>query len=346
MGPKTLIKPGERQHVEFKGTQRAAQITRLLQATGATMRMDRFRESIGPDHFDYLLTEYMNARLAKGYQIWDDTWKQLVTIGRPSDMLNVYIERVGAFANLDQLAKTGGVFQEIDTPSDAEISYSCSGWGNLIVADFKTIRTDRLGWFKKVSEEAGKAAVRTFHAWLFGTMLQANPTVDDGNSLFDDTNHKNDLDSAGAGLDLNYTNLASAWEKMRAQTDDNGEPIFVRPAWIVCGEEKEINAETLLESEFNPDSANRERNFFRGKLKGAVVSPYLGTDWYLWADPATIETFEVGFLDGNIDPGIFMLNPDISDTYFKTKKTMWRIEHYYGGNWIDWRGVVRGSQNV
>jgi hypothetical protein len=308
--------------------------------------MDRFRESIGPDHFDYLLTEKMGARLAKGYAIWPSTWRDLVTIGKPNDLLSNYIEKVAPFANLDKLSETGGVFQEIDTPPDIEISYSCSGWGNLIVADFRTIRTDRLGWFGKMAEEAGKAATRTFHKWFFDTMLQANPTVADDNPLFDDTNHHNDCDDGGAGKELNYANLSAAWEKLRAQVDANGEPIHIRPAYLICGDEYEINAETLLQSQYNPDNANFEKNYFQGKIKGIVVSPYLGKDWYLWADPLTIEVMEVGFLDGNVEPAVFMLNPDISDTYFRTKKTMWRVEHYYGGNYIDWRGVVRGSQNV
>lgn len=337
--PKSPPEPGP-------GSQRGAQILKLLDATGASMRLDRFRESIGPDHFDALLTGKMNARLARGYALWEAEWRRLVSVKEADDMLTNYVVRVSPLANLDRLEDHGGAFQEIDAPQDAEVPYNIAGWGNLIVADFKTLRSDRLGWFRRVSTEAGKAAARTFHKWFFQRMLQANPAVDDGNALFDQTNHGNDLDGAGTGAELNYANLPAAWERMRGQTDAHGEPIFVEPAWIACGERNESNADTLVNGDYNPDNANRERNFFKGRLKGAVVSPYLGTDWYLWADKSSIETFEVGFLDGNVDPALYMLNPDVSDTYFRTKKIMWRIEHYYGGNWIDWGGVVRGSQNV
>lgn len=330
---------------KLKNPQRGAQVVSFMEATNASMRMDRFRESVGPDDFDVMLTDRMNARLAKGWQAWDIPWEGLVNVAGPTDMLNNYVYRVGALQKIDKLTNTGGVFQEFDTPPDAEISYSCDGFGNLLVADFKTIRTDRLGWFGKVSEEAGKAAMKRFFYWLFITQLQSNPTVDDGNSLIDSSNHSNDLDNGGVGYDMNYTNLKDAWELMTGQTDNNGDPIFVTAAYLIVGENLEIDATSLVESEKNPDTANNEKNFFYNKLQ-VITVPWLGNDWYLWADTNSIETFEVGFLDGNRDPALYMLNPDISDTYFKTKKQMWRIEHYYGGDWVDWRGVVRGSQDV
>lgn len=334
------------QKISINQPYRVAKILSMLESTGANMRLDKFRESIGPDNFDALLSDYMNRRLATGYEVWDSNWKKIVSIRKNVTLLTQRIVRIGEFNNLDELATTGGVFQEINPPSDDEISYSVGGWGNIIAVDFKTKMTDELGWFDKMSHNAGKAGIRTLHKWLFVTNLQDNPTVDDGNSLFDSTNHANDDDSAGVGKTLNYANLASTWELIRAQTDANGEPIYVSGVWIVCGTTNEINAETLFVSDYNPDTANREPNFFKKVVKGYVICPYLGNDWYVYSDPNSFETFEVGFLDDEDEPQLFMLDPQVSDEYFRTKQTMWRIENYFGGNWVDWRGVARGSQNV
>lgn len=329
----------------MKNPVRAAQIINFMESTNASMRLDKFRESIGPDDFDALLTDKMNARLAQGWGRWDISWENLVTVAEQPDMLDNYVYRVGAFNKIDKLEDTGGTFQEFDSPQDAEISYSVDGFGNLLVAEFKSMKSDRLNWFGRVSEKAGKAASKRFYHFLFVNKLQDNPTVDDGNALFDETNHGNDLDGAGDGVDLTYSNLESAWEKMSGQTDDRGDPIFVRGAYLVVGEKNEFAARSLINSEKNPDSNNNENNFFFNKLE-VVVVPWLENDWYLWADNSTVETIEIGFLDGNTEPNLYMLNPEVSDTYFKTKKNMWRVEHYYGGEWIDWRGVVRGSQDV
>lgn len=313
---------------------RVQKILSMIESTSASVRLDKLRESISPDNLDALLSNYMNRRLADGYQVWDVNWRNVVSVRKNVTMLTQRIVRIGEFTNLDELAKTGGVFQEINPPSDDEITYSVGGWGNIIAVDFKTKKSDDLGWFDKMSFNAGKAGIRTLHKWLFVNNLQSNPTVDDGNSLFDDTNHSNDNDSAGVGKILNYANLAASYEKVRAQTDANGEPIYVTGVWIVCGTANEINAETLQTSEYNPDTANREPNFFKKVIKGYVICPYLGNDWYLYADPKEFETFEVGFLDDEEDPQLLMLDPEISDEYFKTKHTMWRIESYFGGNWV------------
>nr|AGF93104.1 peptidase U35, phage prohead [uncultured organism] len=323
---------------------KASKVISFMENTGADMRLDRFRESIGVDDFDSLLTANMEASLNVGYDTWEVPWKQLITVEEEPDMLENYVYNVGALGKIDKLEDTGGTFQEFDSPDDLEVSYDVDGFGNILVADFKTLKSDRLGWFGKISKEAGKAAKKRFFHWLFIDKLQDNPTYEDGNSLFSSSSHDNDI-STGSGVDLTMTNLKSAWENLTGQTDDKGDPIYVRGAYLVVGEENEIAANVLTESEENPDTANNEKNFFFDKLE-VVVVPWLGSDWYLWADRDTIETMEAGFLDGNVEPSVYMLNPEVSDTYFKTKKQMWRVEHYYGGEWIDYRGVVRGSQNV
>lgn len=331
--------------IESSHAKRVARLLQTLDATGAQVRLDRLRESIGPDIFDALISTYINRRLTTGYEIWDTNWQNLVTIKSDANMLDQHIVRMDELSNIDDLSKTGGQFIEITPPDDTDISYSVGGYGNLISVDFKTKNSDELGYFDKMGFNTGKAATRTFHKWLFVTNLQDNPTVDDSNSLFDDTNHSNDCDASSVGKNLNYANLASAYEKLRGQTDNNSEPIFINGAWIVCGTTNEINANTLINNDFNPDVANDERNFFKSVLKGYVISPYLGNDWYLFADADEFETFEVAFLDGQTEPELFMMDPAVSDRYFETKQTVWRIEWYFGGTWANWRGVVRGSTN-
>lgn len=313
---------------------RAARLLEVVDSTGAVMRLDTFRESMGPDYFDALLGDFMNKRVVDGYKIWDVNWEHIVRVRKNVSMLTQHAIRIDEFQNLDDLDETGGVFNEVTPLTDTDISWSVSGWGNLIALDFKTKQSDHLGWFGKMSERAGNAGKRTFIKWLTYTNLQLNPTVDDGNSLFDNTNHTNDCDAAGAGKSLNYENLHTANDKLGAQTDSNGEPLFVEGRWIICGPTNRAPAQTLVTSEFNPDSANNEPNYFKGILKGVVVSPYLGNDWYLSADASEFETFEVGFLDDAQNPQIFMLDPSVSDEYFKTKKFMWRVEQYFGGSWV------------
>ena len=326
--------------------QKAAQLIEVIKRTKASVRLDLLRESMSPDLFDALLGDNMNMRLSKGYSIWDPSWQNIVTIRKNVTMLTQHTIRMGQFANLDSIDTTGGEFQEFTAPSDDDISYSVAGYGNVIAVDFKTKQSDHLNYFGNISEEAGKAGRRTLDKWIFYTMMQQNPTVVDSNSLFDNTNHANDCDVSGVGKSLTYANVHTANEKLLAQVDDNSEPIFLEGAYIVCGTANKAAAETIMNAEYNPDSANNEPNYFKGIIKGVIVSPYLGNDWYVSASKDAIEGLEMGFLDDKTDPQLYYLDPDISDTHFLTLKYMWRVQSFWGGNWVDWRGIARGSQNV
>jgi len=326
--------------------QKAAQMLEVIRRTGASVRLDVLRESMSPDIFDALLGDNMEKRLAKGYKIWSPDWENIVNVRKNVSMLTQHTIRMGQFANLDATADTGGEFQEFTAPADADISYSVGGYGNIISVDFKARQSDHLNYFGNVSEEAGKAGRRTLDKWIFYTKLQLNPTVDDGNSLFDSTNHVNDSDPSGVGKAMTYANVHATNELIMAQTDGNSEPVFIEGKWIICGTANQAAAKTIVKAEFNPDSANREPNYFKDVLKGVIVSPYLGNDWYLSADKTDIEGLEIGFLDDKKEPQLFYLNPEVSDTHFTTLKYMWRVQSFWGGNWVDWRGIARGSQNV
>ncbi len=341
----SLAKLREKQHSPLEW-QRAARTLEVIKRTRASVRLDLLRESMSPDLFDALLGDNMNKRLAKGYAIWAPDWQKVVNIRKNVSMLTQHTIKMGQFANLDSIDTTGGEFQEFTAPSDTDISYTVGGYGNIIAVDFKTKQSDHLNYFGDVSEEAGRAGRRTLDKWIFYTMIQQNPTVSDANSLFDNTNHANDCDASSVGKALTYANVHTANEKLLAQTDENSEPIFIEGSYIICGTVNKAAAETLIKSEFNPDSANNEPNYFKSILKGVIVSPYLGNDWYVSASVDAIEGLEMGFLDDELDPQLFYLDPEVSDTHFTTLKYMWRVQSFWGGDWVDWRGIVRGSQNV
>mgnify|MGYP001586204107 FL=1 len=127
-------------------TIRAARLLEVVNSTGAIMRLDVFRESMGPDYFDALLGDFMNKRVVDGYKIWDVNWEHIVKVRKNVSMLTQHAIRIDEFQNLDSLDQTGGVFNEVTPLTDTDISWSVSGWGNLIALDFKTKQSDGLGY--------------------------------------------------------------------------------------------------------------------------------------------------------------------------------------------------------
>jgi hypothetical protein len=60
------------------------------------------------------------------------------------------------------------------------------------------------------------------------------------------------------------------------------------------------------------------------------------------ADPLDVPTMEVGFLDGNEEPELFVQDSPTVGSMFNDDTLTWKIRHIYGGNLTDFRGVYKG----
>ena len=71
------------------------------------------------------------------------------------------------------------------------------------------------------------------------------------------------------------------------------------------------------------------------------------SNWCLTTDPDDIPTIEIGFLDGNEEPELFVQDSPTNGSMFTHDKLTWKIRHIYGGNVLDYRGMlVRLSRNI
>src|SRR5205807_6517287 len=66
-------------------------------------------------------------------------------------------------------------------------------------------------------------------------------------------------------------------------------------------------------------------------------------DWFLEADPAMVDTIEVGFYQGRQEPELFVQNDPAVGSVFNADKITWKIRHIYSGTVLDHRGFYRGQ---
>ena len=59
------------------------------------------------------------------------------------------------------------------------------------------------------------------------------------------------------------------------------------------------------------------------------------------ADPLDIPTIEIGFLDGNEEPELFIQDQPTVGAMFSHDKLTWKLRHTYGGNVLDFRGLTK-----
>ena len=81
------------------------------------------------------------------------------------------------------------------------------------------------------------------------------------------------------GADLTQTALEDITTLARLQEDDSGRPLYFKPNKLVCATFNELNAQRILETEYEVGTANNSINPISKSRTGARVigSPYLGT---------------------------------------------------------------------
>ena len=149
------------------------------------------------------------------------------------------------------------------------------------------------------------------------------------------------------GAPLTIPNLDRAVERMLAQTDQFGQPVFVKPSFLVVPVGLKATAENLFSAVTIVISGNSDRtlpvtNAYAGQFE-PVVTQYLPTNgasstWYLVADPATTPAFAVAFLRGQETPIIEEVQPSPQFLGYSV-----RAYWHFGVALLDHRAAVRAT---
>lgn len=127
---------------------------------------------------------------------------------------------------------------------------------------------------------------------------------------------------------------------MMKQTEaGSNEVLSIPPAFLLVPPELEESAYNLFVRNTNNDPQ------YVQTVKPEIVPIWFATDaddWYLAADPADITGLEIGFLDGNEEPELFIQDNPTAGSVFTNDQITYKIRHIYGGAIIDYR-AFQGS---
>lgn len=174
-----------------------------------------------------------------------------------------------------------------------------------------------------LTKELGRSARETIEVLVHDAYNGTTKTAGDANAIFYNTHTK-----LGGGTwsnlltpaaDLSATSLRAAIQAMETTTDDRSKQQVVKPVKLLVPPAVEWTARELLNSAYDPESANNAINPIQSRNLKLIVDPYLtDTDaWFLLADKNPIITFmrrKVKFAkDGDFETG---------DAKFKTSFRM------------------------
>ena len=219
-------------------------------------------------------------------------------------------------------------------------------YGKKFCLTRKMIINDDLGAFMKVPVAMGNRAARLIDQLFFSRLL-SNPNQADGNALFSSA-HKNLL--AGSSSALGTESLKKAIQVFLDQVDADGQPISVEPRFLLVPTAlKHLAIEltkgaTLIMAGGSNQSIRPALNVLADENLQVVSSPYLGnsaypgssqTGWYLFGDPQTVDTWEIGYLKGKRTPTV-----ERGETDFNTLGLWFRVYFDLGVREQDHRGMV------
>jgi phage major head subunit gpT-like protein len=322
--------------------------TRDLEVSGVTAS-ERLREAdITTASFSFLLGTSMNKRLLKDYQAWPSEWQKFATITPIKDFKTQSRVRLGAFGSLATVAEDTA-YASISL-SDTQATYAPAKRGNLVAVTRETIVNDDLYAIKQIPGKLAVAAAFTLAEFVY-TLLAANGAVIyDTFKLFDSVNHVNtgivvgSLGTPNSGAALSSAALQTAVTKMRRQNNLAGKPIGLKPRFLVVPPELEFTAMVITKSAGAPGSNNNDINPMLGYAE-VVVAPQIAsaTYWMAVADPRVIDTVEVGFVGGQMNPQLFIQDQPLFGNNFTNDVITYKVRHEYGGAVVDYRGFYLGN---
>jgi hypothetical protein len=322
--------------------------TRDLEVSGVTAP-ERLREAdTTTATFSFLLGTSMNKRLLKDYQAWPSEWQKFCTITPIKDFKTQSRVRLGAFGSLATVAEDTA-YASISL-SDTQATYAPAKRGNLVAVTRETIVNDDLYAIKQIPGKLAVAAAFTLAEFVY-TLLAANGAVIyDTFKLFDSVNHVNtgvttaNLGTPNSGAALSSAALQAAVTKMRRQLNLASKPIGLKPRFLVVPPELEFTAMVITKSAGAPGSNNNDINPMLGYAE-VVVAPQIAspTYWMAVADPRVIDTVEVGFVGGQMNPQLFIQDQPLFGNNFTNDVITYKVRHEYGGAVVDYRGFYLGN---
>lgn len=309
-------------------------ITGDERVTGQMRNCDEglMREALNSASLDAVLGDSLTRRMVADYRTPSvyDVWRQLTGAPVPINDFRVQQRtRFGGYGDLPVVAESGD-YLPVASPTDEVAEYAVSKRGGTESITLEMIKNDDVGAIQRIPQRLARAAKRTLSKFVLD-ILRTNPVISDTKALFH-LDHGNLFSAA-----LTAASYAAARLAMLKQTEaGSADRLGIGPRNLWVPSDLEETAADLFRRNTNNDET------FVQSLKPTIIPVWYWTDandWCVSADPLDIPSVEIGFLDGEEEPQLFVQDSPTSGSMFSNDKLTWKIRHIYGGNVLDFRGL-------
>lgn len=339
------INPDSRFSYIDEGLARAV-LRDAAQVIAESMRPE-ISESIVTTTFGELWGDSITRRMLSEYNApMYNSWRLVVgeaNIVPLSDFRTQRRMRMGGYGELPTVPQ-GAPYQPLTSPGDEEATYAPAKKGGLEDLTLEAIANDDVGAARRIPVKLGRAAKRTLYNGFWTITILNNPTCTYDSVTLYHSSHGNTNTLA-----LSAANLLASENAMRDQTAYGESGLVLgmanMPKFLVIPNELRDTAFRLTQSSaaVGAGTYSAEPNIFVGNGYVIIVVDEFtdANDWFLFADPANLPSFEVGFLNGREEPELFVQDMPTVGSVFTADKITYKIRHIWGIGILEHRGTYR-----
>lgn len=298
--------------------------TRMAESLGTV-----FRESIDSTALANTLGSSLRRSMLADYRDMGqyDIWRKACTVVPVADFRTNERTRLGGYGDLPAVT-AGDAYTALTSPSDEKATYAVTKRGGTEDVTLEMIKNDDVGAIRRIPVKLSRAAKRTLAKFVLD-FVRTNPTLYDSVAFF----HATHANLGANALDATY--LAASRLRMLKQTEaGSSERLGIGPKYLWVPPDLEETGQNLFARNTNNDKT------FVNSMSLEVMPVWYWTDandWATSADPMDIPGIEIGFLDGNEEPELFVQDNPTVGSMFSNDKLTWKIRHIYGGDVVEYR---------
>lgn len=298
----------------------------------AVMResLGHVREAISAATFSNVLGDSIARRMQMDYNTQNmyDVWRFIADAVPVNDFRTQERTRMGGYGDLPAVAESDP-YAALTSPTDEKATYAVTKRGGTETISLETIKNDDMSVVMRIPSKLARAAKRTLSKFVLD-FLKNNTAIYDGDALFH-ANHAN-----LATIALGPTTLAAGRLQMLKQTElSSADRLGIAARNLLVPTDLEETAFDLFRKQSNNDA-----DFIEAMQMNVLPVWYWDdpNNWYLTADKADVPLIEVGFLDGNEEPELFVQDTPNQGSLFSNDQIVYKIRHIYNGAVKDYRG--------
>jgi len=336
-----------------------AEATKLVaDVTTGRAPMHRLQEAMSTSDFPLLFGDIIDRSMLGKYNEWPAVWPKFAKRGSVRDFRSKrQFVMDGAEAVLTQVPQ-GTEYPEAAL-TENKYDYAVNKYGRRVPFLWEVFVNDDLDALRDTPNSLAKAARMSEER--FGAELFVDSTGPD--ATFFSAGNNNRITTGGAGLSI--ANLTAAMQKLWAQKDADGNPIYTGPVRLVVPPALAVTALNIVNATeiraaagggaATGNDAITATNWVGGYVTEVVINPWIpvidvsanvSTTFYLFADPGVGRpAMEMGFLRGHETPELFMKAPNAvriggglvgaEDGSFETDGIDYKVRHVFGGGLLD-----------